>query len=99
MAAGWAGEDSNLRLPGYEPVALTAELPARRVQGYGSHETAITVRSAAKAGPAPACDHVEPANAPSRVSAETRRAAFACFDCPCSVVASSGHLAAVQQPV
>ena len=24
------GEDSNLRLPGYEPVALTAELPARR---------------------------------------------------------------------
>ena len=26
----WAGEDSNLRLPGYEPVALTAELPAPR---------------------------------------------------------------------
>ena len=29
----WAGEDSNLRLSGYEPAALTAELPARRSQG------------------------------------------------------------------
>src|SRR5215204_3741556 len=27
----WAGEDSNLRLSGYEPAALTAELPARQV--------------------------------------------------------------------
>src|SRR5215207_398671 len=27
----WAGEDSNLRLSGYEPAALTAELPARHV--------------------------------------------------------------------
>ncbi len=32
--AKWAGEDSNLRLSGYEPAALTAELPApARQQG------------------------------------------------------------------
>jgi hypothetical protein len=29
----WAGEDSNLRLSGYEPAALTAELPARQGRG------------------------------------------------------------------